>query len=114
MSYRVFKKTFLTLISFYQSYITHLKISSCRYHPTCSAYAKLEFKHNNLFTAIINSTLRILRCNQLFAGGIDHPVISKKLPLQCMNNKKKDIKFWFIKKSKNRYYVIKSFKEYTK
>ena len=98
------------MLKFYQNFLTKLKPNSCRYYPTCSAYALIEFEHNNLVLAFFNSLLRILRCNQLFAGGIDHPVIKKKF--SCVyppRNKIENIKFWYIPKDKNRYYIVKSF-----
>ena len=105
------RKLFLTLIKIYQSFFTHLKINSCRYYPTCSTYARQEFEHDNIILAFFKSLLRILRCNQLFVGGIDYPVVYKQFSLSSTKNKKISIKYWFVEKSPNRYYLIESFKE---
>jgi putative membrane protein insertion efficiency factor len=87
----------LYLIRFYQKYLTILSYGSCRYHPTCSAYAKLQFENNNFFKALWFSTLRILRCNPLFKGGFDHPKV------KCFPNNKINLEF---KKIKVKYWRI--------
>ena len=72
---------------------------------------------NNPFVAIINSTLRVLRCNQLFRGGIDYPIvkIDFKKPsfthLSKMCQEVKDVSYWFVPIDKDKYYVIKKFKD---
>ncbi len=57
---------------------------------------------------IFASLIRVLRCNQLFPGGIDYPVIKKEI--KNPKFKKIDVKYWLVPKSKRRYYLIKSFK----
>ncbi|WP_187648508.1 membrane protein insertion efficiency factor YidD [Nitrosophilus labii] len=102
------KKLFLKLLVFYQKFLSVISPGSCRYYPTCSEYAKWRIENENVFKAIFFIVLRILRCNQLFAGGIEYPIITKKL--DCI--KKRDainIKYWLIPKDKNRYYLIKNF-----
>lgn len=44
---------------------------TCRYHPTCSTYAKQAYQKHNFFYASILSAWRILRCNPLSKGGYD-------------------------------------------
>ena len=91
-------------------YISRMLPASCRYHPTCSDYALWHFETNRLDLAIISSTSRILRCNQLFAGGIDYPVISYKPPLLLkLHRGKIRVKYWIIPKEKNKYTVIKDY-----
>ena len=89
---------------------------SCRYYPTCSEYAKWSFETSAPHKAIVNSTLRILRCNQLFPGGIDYPVVQYNTPpLLCLTSYlnilsgKITIKYWFVPKSNGYYYVIKDY-----
>jgi len=49
--------------------------------PSCSGIFHFgRFRFNSLEKAILSSTLRILRCNQLFQGGIDYPVVEWKRP----------------------------------
>jgi len=89
--------------------------SSCRYYPTCSEYAKWHFEFNAPHRAITASTLRILKCNQFFEGGIDYPVVpylpKKQLFLLKANRVYGKIKivYWLVPKENNRYYVIKDF-----
>jgi putative membrane protein insertion efficiency factor len=88
---------------------------SCRYYPTCSEYAKWQFIFNPPHIALGLSTARIFRCNQLFAGGIDYPVVrykpndSQSLLKPKANYGKIKILYWLVPKSKNRYFVIKDF-----
>jgi putative membrane protein insertion efficiency factor len=85
------------LISFYQKYLSIFSYGSCRYHPTCSTYAKQQFEHNNIFKAILFSTIRILKCNPLFRGGFDY------VKVKCNENDKLNLKF---KKIKVKYWRI--------
>jgi putative membrane protein insertion efficiency factor len=94
------------LIKLYQ-FISPIFGQKCRYYPTCSEYAKWEFETDNLFFAFFKSIFRILRCNQFFSGGIDYPVIKKKInPIY----KKDKIKYWLIPKG-DKFIVIKAYNE---
>ena len=101
------KTFFLAPIRGYQ-YISKMLPASCRYYPTCSEYAKWQFETNRADKALVQTTLRILRCNQLFAGGIDYPVVKfvPNRPLQKVPQTFK-IKYWLFPKEKNNFYVIK-------
>ena len=98
------------LIIFYQKFISVLSPPSCRYIPTCSQYAKLHIRHTNLFKAIYLIILRVLKCNQLFKGGYDYPIIDYK-PHNIVYKKIK-VTLWFvpIKNSKNKYYIVQAWK----
>jgi putative membrane protein insertion efficiency factor len=108
------KQKFWTLpIKGYQ-YISKMLPASCRYYPTCSEYAKWQFECNAPHKALTASTLRILRCNQLFAGGIDYPVIRFEAPQQHLllrpsnrNYGKIRIRYWLVPKEGNQYYLLK-------
>ncbi|QVK20642.1 membrane protein insertion efficiency factor YidD [Mycoplasmatota bacterium] len=50
---------------------TRYKQKTCRYHPTCSEYAKEAFENKNFFYALVLSIWRILRCNPFSKGGYD-------------------------------------------
>lgn len=43
----------------------------CRYHPTCSAYAKEAFEKHPFVMALSLTIRRILRCHPLAKGGYD-------------------------------------------
>ncbi len=110
------KKITLYLLSFYQRFLTVIfGYGSCRYYPTCSEYAKWQVENNNFLKAIFFSTLRVLRCNQLFIGGIEYPEIKRDFNfpiLRPRSDKKVVIKYWFVNKKDNIFYVIKDFKRY--
>jgi len=106
------KKIYLLPLSAYQ-YVSRLLPGSCRYYPTCSEYAKWHFELNTPHTAFAKSGLRILRCNQLFEGGIDYPLIKYKIPLLLtLNQNLKKIKYWIVPKEKNWFYIIKDYDAY--
>ncbi|SHO81663.1 Protein YidD [hydrothermal vent metagenome] len=100
---------FTHIIKGYQ-YISKMLPASCRYHPTCSDYAIWQFDTNRVDLAILNTTTRIVRCNQFFAGGIDYPIIKYKKPLLLQLSRSKIVvKYWIIPKEKDRYIVIKDY-----
>ena len=96
-------------INIYQKYISPLSGSNCRFYPTCSEYAKWIFENDNLIFATLKTATRILRCNQLFDGGIDYPKI-KFIPKNIVY-KKIDINYWLVPYKKDIYYIIKALKE---
>jgi len=106
------KKFYLAPLNAYQ-YISRMLPGSCRYYPSCSEYAKWNFELNRADKAFAQSALRILRCNQLFIGGIDYPVIKYNRPkLLMLTQKQEKIKYWFFPKEKNLFYVIKDYNAY--
>lgn len=110
-----FKKFFIAPIKGYQ-YISKMLPANCRYYPTCSEYARWQFLFNPPHKAFAATSLRILRCNQLFVGGIDYPMVDytppKPMDLLHFNKDcgKIVIYFWLVPKAKTtRYYVLKDF-----
>ena len=108
------KKVLLLFLDFYQKFLTLFSYGSCRYYPTCSQYAREQIMFNNFFKALFFSILRILRCNQLFRGGIDYPVVKKRFTKISYTDRYKisfcKVSFWFVPKSKDIFFVVKSFK----
>ena len=110
------KKIYIAPIQGYQ-YISKLLPANCRYYPSCSEYAKWQFEFNAPHKALAASTLRILRCNQLFDGGIDYPVVTYTPPkyLTSLNLNhycgKIKILYWLVPKETGRpsYYIVKDF-----
>ena len=101
-------KTLVKLfIKFYQKFISPLKPKSCRYYPTCSEYALWQLENNSFFKAIYFTITRILKCNQLFKGGFDYPVVKKKYK-QAIVFKKIQVKYWYVPVSKDKSVVIKN------
>jgi len=110
-----FKKFFIAPIKGYQ-YISRMLPANCRYYPTCSEYAKWQFEFNAPHKALAASSLRILRCNQLFKGGIDYPLVdySPPGPLNLLDFNhfcgKIVIVYWLVPKAgRSQYYVLKDF-----
>lgn len=111
-------KFYTSPIKAYQ-YISRMFPANCRYYPSCSEYAKWQFEFNSPHYALWHSSLRILRCNQLFEGGIDYPLVKYKTyanhHLLFFNRPfgKIEILFWLVPKSNDKtnqyYYVIKDF-----
>ncbi|MSN96111.1 membrane protein insertion efficiency factor YidD [Campylobacter sp. FMV-PI01] len=104
------KKICLKVIKFYQLFISPLLPKSCRYYPTCSEYAIWQFKNNTFLKAFAFSFLRILRCNKLFNGGIDYPIVSKNFIISYKNSQIFAPVFWFIPYKDGKFYVIKDLK----
>ena len=112
------KNIYIAPIKGYQ-YISKMLPTNCRYYPTCSEYAKWQFEFNVPHKALAASSLRILRCNQFFKGGIDYPLVEmcpqKPSCLLTFNAEygKIDILYWFVPKSmepnNTYYYVLKDF-----
>jgi len=101
----ILKKLSVKLIRAYRYFISPMLGNNCRYYPTCSEYAIWEFENENFFKAFVKTLLRILRCNQLFRGGIDYPVIKKKI--NPVFGKKVKVIYWLVPKEKDKYYLIK-------
>jgi len=96
------------VIKFYQKYISPLLGNNCRFYPTCSEYAKIEFQKNSFLWAIFYSAIRILKCNQLFEGGIDYPIIRKKIRIYLVKKLyTSKIIFFLVPKGKNKFYLIR-------
>ena len=62
---------FKAVIRFYQRHISGLKPPSCRFYPTCSAYALQALEQFGALRGCILSLWRILRCNPFCRGGYD-------------------------------------------
>lgn len=67
---------FLALIRIYQYVISPLKPATCRFQPTCSAYAYEAFTKHGLFRGFYLSANRISKCHPWGSSGHD-PVPDK-------------------------------------
>lgn len=62
----------MALIRFYQRFLSRLKpYPTCRFTPTCSAYALEAFEKRGFFVGLALSVWRILRCSPLSPAGHD-------------------------------------------
>lgn len=72
---KIFRKIaifpFIVLIRFYQVCISPLKPPTCRFTPTCSAYALEALRKHGLFKGSWLAVRRILRCHPWGGSGYD-------------------------------------------
>nr|WP_215904660.1 membrane protein insertion efficiency factor YidD [Treponema phagedenis] len=59
------------VIKFYQKAISPLFPPTCRYYPTCYAYALESIKKYGPFKGVFLAIKRILRCHPFHKGGYD-------------------------------------------
>ncbi|MDR2536803.1 MAG: membrane protein insertion efficiency factor YidD [Treponema sp.] len=65
------QKTLLLLIRFYQYAVSPHFPPSCRYVPTCSAYAYEAIQKHGVFRGTALALKRVLRCHPFRPGGYD-------------------------------------------
>jgi putative membrane protein insertion efficiency factor len=65
------KTVALFLIRAYQLTLSPLLGNRCRYHPTCSAYAREAIDKYGFLRGTSLGIRRLLRCHPFHAGGID-------------------------------------------
>ena len=58
-------------IAGYQRWLSPLLPPACRFHPTCSCYAREALSVHPLWRALGLISWRLLRCQPLCAGGFD-------------------------------------------
>lgn len=68
------KKIFLFLIRLYQKGISPYTPPSCRFTPTCSAYAYEAINKYGAFKGGYLALRRLLRCNPFYKGSPYDPV----------------------------------------
>ena len=62
----------LAPVQFYRRVLSPLKASpSCRFHPTCSAYAVEAISVHGVLKGTYLATRRILKCHPFHPGGFD-------------------------------------------
>jgi uncharacterized protein len=74
------EKPFILIIDFYRYFISPLKPSSCRFYPTCSAYAREALLTYGLVRGIYLTVVRLFKCHPFHPGGFD------PLPLHRQDN----------------------------
>ncbi|NLW03866.1 MAG: membrane protein insertion efficiency factor YidD [Pseudomonadaceae bacterium] len=77
------KKLLISLLRFYQLFISPLKPPSCRFYPTCSSYAIEAVQLHGPIKGLWLAVKRLGKCHPLHQGGVD------MVPEKCL---KKDCK----------------------
>ena len=68
------KKAFLALIRFYQRHISPAFPPTCRFNPTCSAYAYEAISKYGAFKGGWLALRRFFRCHPFYKGDYYDPV----------------------------------------
>ena len=67
------------LIRFYQVFLSPIFPSSCRFHPTCSEYAKEAVEFHGVTKGLWLAMRRLIRCRPFGPGGFDPvPLVEPK------------------------------------
>ena len=81
-------KVVIGVIKFYQYAISPLMGNNCRFHPTCSQYAKEAFERYGFFKGGYLMVRRLVKCHPFHPGGYD-PVgeqADQNVNTACNNN----------------------------
>ena len=65
------KHLLIGMIRFYRKYISPYKPASCRFYPTCSAYALEAIEKKGSLKGGLMALKRILKCHPFHEGGYD-------------------------------------------
>ncbi len=69
---RLVAQALIWLVRAYQLLISPLTPPSCRYYPSCSAYAVTALERFGPIKGTYLAVWRVLRCNPWSLGGVDH------------------------------------------
>jgi len=72
------KKLVISVIHFYQKWISPSFAPRCKYYPSCSSYTATAIENYGL-KGLFMSAWRLLRCNPWSHGGVDYVVIKEKV-----------------------------------
>jgi len=59
-------------IDLYRRWISPLLPPSCRFYPSCSAYARQAYIKHGFLSGTYYTAARLLRCHPYHPGGVDH------------------------------------------
>ena len=68
---RFFTRVILFLIGLYKRLISPLLGNQCRFHPSCSQYAREAFAYKPFWTACRLTLRRLVKCQPFHPGGYD-------------------------------------------
>ncbi|HKN87785.1 MAG TPA: membrane protein insertion efficiency factor YidD [Nitrospiraceae bacterium] len=61
----------ITLIAFYQRWLSPLFPPACRFEPTCSHYAAEVVRRHGVIIGLGRAVWRLLKCHPFHPGGFD-------------------------------------------
>ena len=76
----VLTRVLLFLIALYKRLLSPLLGARCRFHPSCSTYARIAIARFGPWRGGLLATWRVLRCQPLCEGGLDPVPESFALP----------------------------------
>lgn len=68
---RLPRRALVLLIRGYQRFLSPLTPPTCRFYPSCSAYAVIALERHGVLRGTRLAVWRILRCNPWNPGGVD-------------------------------------------
>jgi putative membrane protein insertion efficiency factor len=69
---RVVAAPLIGLLLFYQRFVSPMTPPTCRYYPSCSAYALTAIRRFGPVKGTWLAAKRLARCHPWAAGGVDH------------------------------------------
>ena len=79
MAYLAMKRILIGLIAAYRVLLSPLLGPSCRFYPTCSAYAAEAIEKHGALRGTWLALKRISKCHPWHAGGVDPVPPAKKI-----------------------------------
>ncbi|MBW2028358.1 MAG: membrane protein insertion efficiency factor YidD [Deltaproteobacteria bacterium] len=61
----------ILVIDIYQRFVSPLVLPSCRFYPSCSAYARRAISRHGIVKGGMLSLVRICKCHPWHPGGYD-------------------------------------------
>lgn len=61
----------VSVIRFYQRWVSPLLPPACRFEPTCSHYACEAIRRHGVLRGTARAVLRVLKCHPFHPGGFD-------------------------------------------
>ena len=85
----VLTRVLLFLIALYKRLLSPLLGARCRFHPSCSTYARIAIARFGPWRGGLLAAWRILRCQPLCEGGLDPVPESFTLP-RCRHGERSE------------------------
>lgn len=65
------RKVVIWLVKFGRNFIFYNKLPTCKFYPTCSAYAAESIGKRGVVLGLAKTVSRLLRCHPFSKGGYD-------------------------------------------